>query len=54
MAGDTSAAAASGQHGGPRQPVVSIIMPAYNVEQFVDAAVASVRAQTFRDFELLV
>ncbi len=54
MAGDTSAAAASGHHGGPRQPVVSIIMPAYNVEPFVDAAVASVRAQTFRDFELLV
>ncbi len=59
MATDTSAtAAASGgagaPHGGRLQPAVSIIMPAYNVEPFVEAAVASVRAQTFRDFELLV
>ncbi|MEP6593919.1 MAG: glycosyltransferase [Acidobacteriota bacterium] len=35
-------------------PLVSVIMPAYNVEPFIDAAIASVRVQTFRDFELLV
>ncbi len=29
-------------------------MPAYNVEQFIDAAIASVRAQTFTNFELLI
>lgn len=35
-------------------PAVSIVMPAYNVEQFVGEAIESVRQQTFRDFELLV
>ena len=35
-------------------PKVSVIMPVYNVERFVAAAVQSVLAQTFTDFELLV
>lgn len=35
-------------------PAVSIVMPAYNVESFIDAAIASVRAQTFTNFELLI
>ncbi|MDH5537022.1 MAG: glycosyltransferase [Betaproteobacteria bacterium] len=35
-------------------PVVSVIMPVYNVKPFVGAAVASVLDQTYRDFELIV
>ncbi len=35
-------------------PKVSVIMPVYNVERFVGAAVRSVLEQTFEDFELLV
>jgi glycosyltransferase involved in cell wall biosynthesis len=35
-------------------PKVSIVMPVYNVEQFVEQAIASVYAQNFADFELLV
>lgn len=35
-------------------PVVSVILPVYNGENYVRAAVESVLAQTLRDFELLV
>lgn len=35
-------------------PKVSILLPVYNGEKFLDAAVASVLAQTHADFELLV
>jgi glycosyltransferase involved in cell wall biosynthesis len=35
-------------------PLVSVIMPAYNAAAFVSAAIESVLAQTFREFELLV
>jgi len=35
-------------------PAVSVVMPTYNAEAFVDAAVASIRGQTFTDFELIV
>ena len=35
-------------------PAVSVVMPTYNAEAFVDAAVASVRGQTFSDFELII
>lgn len=35
-------------------PLVSVLMPAYNCEAFVGEAVASMLAQTFTDFELLV
>jgi glycosyltransferase involved in cell wall biosynthesis len=35
-------------------PKVSVIMPVYNVEQFVADAVGSVLRQSFRDFELLI
>ena len=34
-------------------PAVSVIMPVFNVERYVDAAVASLLAQTWRDFEVL-
>ena len=35
-------------------PAVSVIMPAFNVESYIDAAIGSVRRQTFTDFELVV
>lgn len=35
-------------------PTVSVIMPAYNAAAYIDSAVASVLAQTFEDFELIV
>ncbi|WP_417608766.1 glycosyltransferase family 2 protein [Parasphingorhabdus sp.] len=35
-------------------PSISVIMPVYNVEQYVPAAVDSVLAQTFTDFELII
>ena len=36
------------------QPVVSVIMPAYNCADFLPAAVASVRAQTVNNWELII
>ncbi len=33
---------------------VSVIMPAYNVEQTIDDSIQSVRAQTFEDWELII
>ena len=35
-------------------PAVSVIMPVYNVAEFIDECVESIKAQTFRDFELIV
>jgi glycosyltransferase involved in cell wall biosynthesis len=35
-------------------PAVSVIMPAYNVEPFIEPAIGSVLAQTWHDFELIV
>ena len=35
-------------------PLVSVIMPAYNADRYVDEAVESVLAQTFGDFEFLI
>ncbi len=35
-------------------PTVSVIIPAYNAERFLAATVASVLAQTFDDFELII
>lgn len=35
-------------------PTVSIIMPAYNVSQYIGAAVDSVMAQTFTDYEIII
>jgi glycosyltransferase involved in cell wall biosynthesis len=31
-------------------PTVSVIMPAYNAKRYVEQAVRSILAQTFRDF----
>ena len=35
-------------------PRVSVLMPAYNVARYIEAAISSVLAQTFQDFEILV
>ena len=35
-------------------PLVSVIMPVFNREKYVDAAIESILAQTFADFELLI
>lgn len=35
-------------------PVVSVIMPAYNAEAFIEDAINSVLKQTYTDFELIV
>lgn len=37
-----------------QQPIVSVIMPLYNAEKYVEQAVRSVISQTFRDWELIV
>lgn len=36
------------------RPAISVIMPVYNTEAYVDLAIQSVMAQTFPDFELLL
>lgn len=36
-----------------RVPSVSVLLPAFNAERFVDAAVESVRGQTFQDWEIV-
>lgn len=35
-------------------PLVSVIMPAYNAALFIEEAIASVRAQTVKEWELFV
>lgn len=37
-----------------KTPVVSVIMPVYNTAKYVEAAINSVLAQTYTDFELLI
>ncbi|MCT8388493.1 glycosyltransferase family 2 protein [Leuconostoc holzapfelii] len=37
-----------------QQPTVSIVMPVYNVEKYLDESIRSVLNQTFQDFELLI
>ena len=37
-----------------KKPLISVIMPAYNAEAFIEEAIASVVAQTVSDWELLV
>lgn len=34
--------------------VISVILPVYNSEKYLDTAIASVLSQTFKDFELIV
>ena len=35
-------------------PSISVIMPAYRVENYIERAVESLLHQTFRDFELII
>ena len=35
-------------------PKLSIIVPAYNVERFLDKCLSSICEQTYRDFEVLL
>ena len=37
-----------------KKPLVSVVMPAYNTEKYISAAIDSILNQTFSDFELLV
>lgn len=37
-----------------KQPQVSVIMPAYNVEPYIEEAISSVLHQSFDDFELII
>lgn len=37
-----------------KPPAVSVLMPVYNSGRYVEAAVRSILAQTFRDFELVI
>lgn len=36
------------------EPVISVVLPAYNAEPFVETAITSILKQTFGDFELIV
>ena len=35
------------------KPAISVIVPFYNIEQYVSYCLDSILAQTFRDFELI-
>lgn len=37
-----------------RRPKVSVVMPAFNAERYIEAAVESILAQTFSDFEFII
>ena len=37
-----------------KTPEISVIMPVFNVEKYVEASIQSALAQTFKDFELIV
>jgi len=39
---------------GARRPKVSVLMPSYNHARYVAAAIQSIQAQTFQDFEIVV
>ena len=36
------------------QPLVSVITPTYNAELFIEQTIASVRAQTYTNWEMVI
>ncbi len=38
----------------PSKPEVSVVMPAYNAEKYIGAAIESILTQTFNQFELII
>ena len=36
------------------KPLISVIVPAYNEEKYIHRALSSIRAQTFKDYEIIV
>lgn len=42
------------REGGSKEPVISVIMPAYNACRYIEYAIESIRNQTFEDWELIV
>jgi len=39
---------------GKDNPLVSVVMPAYNAEKYLDESINSILGQTFRDFEFII
>ncbi len=37
-----------------KKPLISIVMSAYNVEEYISQAIESILCQTFKDFELII
>jgi glycosyltransferase involved in cell wall biosynthesis len=37
-----------------KSPLVSVLMPAYNAEKYIDEAISSILNQTFSDFEFII
>lgn len=37
-----------------KKPLLTVVMPAYNGEKYINAAIDSVLNQTFENFELLI
>ena len=35
-------------------PIISVVVPVYNIEKYLDRCITSILNQTFRDFELLL
>ena len=48
-----AAAAGDRASGNAAAPVVSLLMPIYNVERYLEESIASARAQTLRDIEII-
>ena len=36
-----------------KRPIISVIMPVYNVQQYLEETIRSVQAQTFSDYEVI-
>ena len=48
-----AAAVGGGASGNAAAPVASLLMPIYNVERYLEESIASARAQTLRDIEII-